>query len=96
MPDFIKKPTGEIDYSKFFMSIAVAVVFVLQAWSQMQHTQAKEAIKKLDKVVVPRPELTNTLHYRKENTQFILNDIDKRLTAIEEHHQELDKVLEND
>ena len=45
----MNKPDGTFDYSKFFMGLAVAIVFVLQQWHAMQLDAVKD-------IVVPRPE----------------------------------------
>ena len=40
----MRKPDGSFDYSKFFMGLAVAIVFVLQQWHAMQLEDVKNTI----------------------------------------------------
>ena len=41
MPEFIKNSDGGMDWSKFFMAIAMAALFFFQGYNQMQHTETK-------------------------------------------------------
>ena len=41
MPDFVKHSNGEIDWSKLFMGLAVALVLVLQQWQAYRIAEIK-------------------------------------------------------
>ena len=98
MPEFMQKTdhlgvaTGSTDWNKFFMGAAVAVVFVMQTWSQMQHEESRSAIRDLDKIMVPRPELTDKLQFSEGNRKKVFRDIDRRLDELELKQQ---KLLDN-
>ena len=84
MPEILKKPDGNTDWSKFFMGFAVAAVFVMQSFSQMQHNQTKTDIRDIHKEYVPRPEINRYLEVNEDNIKKVLADIDARLTKLEE------------
>jgi len=46
------KLNGETDWSKLFMGFAVALVFVLQSYTQIQQTSHEKQITKLEKTAV--------------------------------------------
>ena len=61
MPELLRT-NGEIDFSKMFMAVAVAVVFIMQSWHTMQ-------MDTLSKTIVPRTEVEQTYVPHKEITQ---------------------------
>lgn len=78
MPDFAKKPNGDVDYGKLFMGFAVAFVYVLQAWHAMQLSDVKAE-------VVPRSEY-ETKHAQLMQKDVILDALNKlsdRMDAME-------------
>ena len=101
MPDFVQKKdghgnaNGETDWNKFFMGAAVAVVFVMQTWSQMQHDQSREDIRELSEQSVPRAELNDKLEFSKDNRKIVFRDIDRRIKKLEFKQEELMDILDD-
>ena len=87
MPDFAKHQNGDTDWTKFFLSIATAVIMVMQAYSQMQHNDTKEYINKMNKEIVPRHEVENT--YINGRDVVMRNEMDEKLKEIQ---KEIDKI----
>ena len=83
MPDILKKPDGGTDWSKFFMGFAVAFVFVMQSYSQMQHNQTRAEINDIHKTYTPSTEIRADLEVNKETLKAVLADIDARLLKLE-------------
>jgi hypothetical protein len=78
MPDFVKKENGELDYSKLFMGLAIALVYVMQSYHAMQVADIKAN-------VVPRAEY-EVRHDETMNKDEILNALlalNKRLDTME-------------
>ena len=86
MPDQLKKPNGETDWTKFFMAMAAGAVVVMQSYSQLQHIQTRDDIKEIHKEYIPRPEISSTMKVNKENLKRVLKDIDGRLVKLETLH----------
>jgi len=86
MPDQLKKPNGETDWTKFFMAMAAGAVVVMQGYSQLQHTQTRDEIKDIHREYIPRPEISATMEVNKENLKLVLKDIDDRLIKLETLH----------
>ena len=93
MPEIVKT-NGQTDWNKFFMGAAVAVVFVMQTWSQMQHEESRSDIKQLDKIVVPRVEFEDKMQWNDENKKKVFRDIDRRLDELELKQEKLIDNLE--
>jgi len=83
MPDFIKKENGNIDWQRFFMAISVAVVFAVQGISQIQHNQTRTEINDIHKTYTPSVEIKADMEVNKENLKSVLQDINRRLKALE-------------
>ena len=93
MPEILKKPNGNIDWGKFFMGLSVALVFLIQSINQMQHYSTRTEINSIHKEYVPRPEINEQLEVNKENIKRVLQDINRRLKALE--YEELPKTKTN-
>jgi len=83
MPEILKKPDGNTDWNKFFMGFAVAFVFVMQSYSQLQHNQTRTEINDIHKTYTPSTEIRADMEMNKENLKSVLADIDARLLKIE-------------
>ncbi len=77
MPDFVKHSNGDMDWSKLFMGLAVAIVFIMQQYHTIQVADLKAS-------VVPRPEY--------ESRQEQVMDKDLILMSIKELHEKIDKL----
>jgi len=86
MPDQLKKPNGETDWTKFFMAMAAGAVVVMQSYSQLQHIQTRDDINDIHKEYIPRPEMSKTMEVNKANLKLVLKDIDDRLIKLETLH----------
>jgi len=93
MPEILKKDNGDTDWNRFFMAMAMAVVFVMQTYSQMQHEESRSAIREIEKTTVPRAELDDHMRFNEENKKKVFRDIDRRLDDIELEHQKLFDTL---
>ena len=54
------KDNGNADWSKMFMGMAVAIVFVMQAYQQGTQNQHGAQISDMSKQIVPRAEVQTT------------------------------------
>ena len=73
-------PTGDIDFSKLFMGLAIALVYIMQSYHAMQVADIKAS-------TMPRAEaqrIDSNLAINAENIKKVLADVDKRLTKLEE------------
>jgi len=86
MPDQLKKPNGDTDWTKFFMAMAAGAVVVMQSYSQLQHNQTRNDIKEIHQEYIPRPEMSKTMEVNKDNLKLVLKDIDDRLIKLETLH----------
>jgi len=86
MPDQLKKPNGETDWTKFFMAMAAGAVVVMQSYGQLQHNQTREELNNIHKEYIPRPEISATMEVNKDNLKLVLKDIDDRLIKLETLH----------
>ena len=84
MPEILKKANGDTDWNKFFMGFAVALVFVMQSYSQLQHSQTRTEILDIHKTYKPRVEIKRDMLVNTENIKAVLADIDRRLLKLEE------------
>ena len=96
MPDILRKENGDTDWNRFFMAMAMAVVFVMQTYSQMQHEESRSAIREIEKTTVPRAELDDHMRFNEENKKKVFRDIDRRLDTIELDHQKLFDALDTE
>lgn len=71
----MNKPDGGFDWSKLFMGLAVAIVFIMQQYHAMQLSDVKT-------IVVPRTEVDNRVMH-KDEILFALKAISDRLNALE-------------
>ena len=84
MPEILKKPNGDTDWNKFFMGFAVALVFVMQSYNQLQQNQTRTEILDIHKTYKPRVEVNSDMLVNTENIKAVLADIDRRLLKLEE------------
>ena len=77
MPDFVKHSNGNVDWSKLFMGVAMAVVFVMQQYHAIQ-------VEDLRANIVPRAEYTA----HRENVM----DKDIILAALKELNERIDDI----
>ena len=94
MPEILKKENGDTDWNRFFMGAAMAVVFVMQTWSQMQHEESRTAIRQIDKTYVPRTELEDNMKFNEENKKTVFRDIDRRLDETEANIKLIEAALD--
>jgi len=76
----IDKETGAINWQTIIMSIAGAIVVVMQGYSQIQHAETKADITI---VKSQHRELNDALEFTAENLKLVLSDIDERLDILE-------------
>ena len=75
----MNKLDGTFDYSKFFMGLAVAIVFVLQSWHSIQISDIRATVvprteyEEKHKIVMPREEIMSELKLLEDR----LDSIDK-------------------
>ena len=74
----MNKPDGTFDYSKFFMGLAVAVVFVMQQWHAMK-------LEDLKTQVVPRKEIEQqtTKFMHRDTILSAINRLNNRMDILE-------------
>ena len=72
MPDILKHPNGDIDYSKIFMGFAMAIILVMQQWQTMHIAELKA-----------RAEIRSDLFMDKSKVLLIAEDIQRRLKHLE-------------
>ncbi len=91
MPDVLKKPNGEPDFSKIFMAFAAAFVLVLQQWQSYRIAEIQATAKANQEAFMPRKEVNEHIrrvessYVPKEEVLSIFKDVDERLKNIERH-----------
>ena len=79
MPDFVKHSNGEIDWSKLFMGIAMAIVLIIQQFQTYHIADLKAQAVIQEKIFMPKDRVL-----RKEAEALKkLEVISQRLTQIE-------------
>jgi len=86
MPDFVKHSNGEMDWSKLFMGLAMAVVLIIQQFQTYHLADLKAQASIQEKLFMPKDRVL-----RKENEALAklklaldkLDAIEKRLDKIE-------------
>ena len=86
MPDFVKHSNGEMDWSKLFMGLAMAVVLIIQQFQTYHLADLKAQAAIQEKLFMPKDRVL-----RKENEALAklklaldkLDAIEKRLDKIE-------------
>ena len=87
MPDFVKHSNGQIDYTKLFMGIATAILFLIQGLQSMH-------LISLSSKTVPRSELSATMQVNKDNLKKVLADVNKRLNELEKETTKTETIEE--
>ena len=91
MPEYLKKEEGGVNWDKFFMSIAVAVVFVFQGYSQVTQNNHSEQIEKIEKETLTETQIDEKMQEKLLYVEKQILEAEKK--AFERQERYYDKVL---
>jgi len=97
MPEIVKKPNGEVDWSKVFMGFAVALVLVLQQWQSYRIAEIKaqgevNSVNFMSKdQIEKRLEMLEAKFMDRKELRLHIQRIDDRMSDIEKTLQEMKK-----
>ena len=83
MPEILKKPNGDTDYTKLFMAFAAAIVLILQQWQTYKIAELKA-----------EAEVSKVKFLDKEKVYAIENDLENRLLKLEEKFVPANELIE--
>lgn len=90
MPEVLKKSNGEVDYTKLFMGLAMAIVLVLQQWQSYKIAEI-QTVGEVNKInfmskdkIEQRLEDLEKVFMNKEKLIKYLDKVEARLNRLEE------------
>jgi len=80
MPEILKKPNGEVDYSKIFGAMAVAVVLVMQQYQTMHIAEIRTMAEVNKANFMDKQEVLDRVHKAEQKH----DELEDRIARLEE------------